>query len=325
MNRRAFIAGLGSATMWPMVTRGQTAMPKIGCLMNTSRGESDYILRPFREGLRQTGYIEDSNVAIEYRWADGQNERLPALAAELVGLNVSIIVIPGGATGALAAKRLTNTIPIVFLTGGDAVELGLVASLSKPEANLTGISGISSSLVTKQFGLLGEFIPKGASFALLVNPLSPNAKSLTANTQAAAKAINRDLLVASAGNASELDTAFDQLAERHVGGLIVPQNSFFIKQRFHIAEFAAKYRIPTIYDARESVVAGGLMSYGVNYSDAFQQLGVYAGKVLHGTKPGDLPVSQPSKFEFVINVKTAKLLGLEVPTAMQLLADEVIE
>ena len=318
--------GWAGAAALPVAAQAQQpAIPIVGCLMNLSQGEADYILVPFREGLADTGYVEGRNVRIEYRWGEGRNEQMGVLAADLVSRHVAVLVVPGGATGALAAKRLTTTIPIVFLTGGDAVELGLVASLSKPESNLTGVSGVSNTLVTKQLGLLGEFVPKSAPFALLTNPLSPNAKTLVANTQAAAKSISRDLQVVNASNANELDSAFAQLADHHVGGLIVPQNSFFIQQRDRIATLAVRYRIPTIYDARVSVVAGGLMSYGINYSDTVRQLGVYTGKVLHGTKPSDLPVSQPSKFEFVINVKAAKALGLEVPTTMQLLAYEVIE
>jgi putative ABC transport system substrate-binding protein len=300
-------------------------MPVIGCLINASQGEADYIVAPFRQGLQDTGYIEGRNVAIEYRWGDGRNERMPALAAELVNMRVSVIVAPSGASAALAAKRLTSTIPIVFLTAGDAIELGVVTSLSKPDANLTGVSGVASSVVTKQLGLLGEFAPKSAPFALLTNPASPNTNSLAANTEAAAKTVGRDLQVTRAGDANELDKAFAQLADRHVGGLVIPQNAFFQQQRERIAALAARYRIPAIYDMRESVVAGGLMSYGVSRSEVFRLLGVYTGRILHGAKPSELPVVQPSKFEFVINLKTAKVLGLEVPISMQLLADEVIE
>ena len=325
MRRREFIVGLGGAAVWPMVARAQQAMPVIGCLINGSRDTSDFIVVPFRQGLADTGYIEGGNVAIEYRWSDGHNERMPDLVAELVGLRVSVIVAPTGASGALAAKRLTTTIPIVFLTGGDAVELGVVASLRKPDANLTGVSGEAGSLVTKQLGLLSEFAPKSAPFALLTNPASPNTRRLAANTETAAKTLGRELQVISAGDVSQFDRVFVQLAERHVGGLIVPQNGFFGRQREQITTLAARERIPTIYDMREFVVAGGLMSYGPSYPEMCRQLGVYTGRILRGAKPSDLPVFQPSKFEFVINLKTAKALGLNVPTSMQLLADEVIE
>jgi putative tryptophan/tyrosine transport system substrate-binding protein len=333
VKRREFIAGLGGAAAWPMVARAQQpSMPVIGCLMNSSQEKADYILVPFLQGLADTGFTEGRNLKIEYRWAEGHDERLEALAADLVNMQVTALAVPGGASGALAAKRLTTTIPIIFATGGNAIALGLVTSLSKPESNLTGISGFADSLVTKQFGLLGEFVAKSAPYGLLVNPLSPNAKALVANTQAAATATGRNMQIVSAGNPGELDTAFAQLADHHAGGLIVPQNSLFIQQRDHIiqqrdhiAALAARFGIPTIYDARESVVAGGLMSYGVNYPEIFHQLGIYTGKILHGAKPGDLPVFQPSKFDFVINMKTAKALGLQVPISMQLLADEVIE
>jgi putative ABC transport system substrate-binding protein len=324
-NRRAFIAGLGSAAALPIAARAQQPMPVVGCLMNASQEKADYILAPFLQGLADTGFTEGQNVKIEYRWAEGHNERLEALAADLVNIQVTALAVPGGASGALAAKRLTTTIPIIFLTGGNAIALGLVKSLSKPESNLTGISGFADSLVTKQFGLLGEFVAKSAPYGLLVNPLSPNAKALVANTQAAAIATGRDMQIVSAENPGELDTAFAQLADHHAGGLIVPQNSLFIQQRDHIAALAARFGIPAIYDARVSVVAGGLMSYGVNYLDGFRQLGIYTGKILHGTKPNDLPILQPTKFEFVINMKAAKALGLQVPVSMQLLADEVIE
>jgi ABC-type uncharacterized transport system substrate-binding protein len=325
VNRRSFIAGLGSAAAWPLIARAQQAsMPVVGCLINGSQDTSDFMVVPFRQGLTDTGYVEGSNVLIEYRWSGGHNERMPELAAELVGLQVSVIVTPSGASGALAAKRLTATIPIVFLTGGDAVELGVVASLSKPDANLTGVSGEAGSLVTKQLGLLSEFAPKSAPFALLTNPTSPNTRRLTVNTQAAAKALARDLQVVSAGDASQIDQVFAQLAARHVGGLVVPQNAFFSRQREQIAALTAREGIPTIFENREFVVAGGLMSYGAS-SDMYRQLGVYTGRILRGAKTSDLPVIQPAKFEFIINLRTAKALGLNVPISMQLLADEIIE
>ena len=325
MKRRTFIAALAGAAAWPQVARGQqSAIPVIGCLINGSQDTSGFIVVPFRQGLADSGYVEGSNVVIEYRWSDGHNERMPDLAAELVNLRVSAIVAPAGASGALAAKRLTATIPIVFLTGGDAVELGVVASLSKPDANLTGVSGVANSLVTKQLGLLSEFAPKSAPFALLTNPTSPNTRRLTANTQAAAKALGRDLQVVSAGDVSQLDQVFAQLAEHHVGGLVVPQNAFFSRQREQIAALATREGIPAIFEMREFVVAGGLMSYGAS-SDMYRQLGVYTGRILRGAKPSDLPVIQPAKFEFVINLRTAKDLGLNVPISMQLLADEIIE
>jgi len=325
MKRREFMAGLGAAVVWPVAARAQPGMPVVGCLMNTSATESDWIVLPFRQGLADTGYAEGRNLAIEYRWGDGHNERMPALAAELLGLPVSVLAALQGASGALAAKRLTTTTPIVFLSGGDAVELGLVSSLNKPEANLTGVSGVANSLVTKQLSLLGEFASKSAPFALLTNSASPNTKRLITNTQSAAKALGRDLQVVGASDVSGIESAFSQLVDQKIGGLVVPQNAFLDGQRKRIAALAAREHIPTIYDNRESVVAGGLMSYGIDYSDVFRQLGTYTGRILRGAKTGDLPVFQPSRFAFVINLKTAQLLGLNVPIPMQLLADEVIE
>ena len=324
MRRREFIAALAGAAAWPVVARAQP-MPVVGCLMNTSATESDWIVLPFRQGLADTGYVEGRNLVIEYRWGDGHNERMPALAAELLGLPVSVLAALQGASGALAAKRLTTTTPIVFLSSGDAVELGLVSSLNKPEANLTGVSGVANSLVTKQLSLLGEFASKSAPFALLTNPASPNTKRLITNMQSAAKALGRELQVVGASDVSGIESAFSQLADQKIGGLVVPPNAFLNSQRNRIAALAARERIPTIYDNRESVVAGGLMSYGIDYSDVFRQLGTYTGRILRGAKTGDLPVFQPSRFAFVINLKTAQLLGLNVPIPMQLLADEVIE
>ena len=300
-------------------------MPVVGCLMNASEGKADYILAPLREGLADTGYIEGLNFIIENRWADGHNERMDALAAELVRRRVSVLVTPQGASGALAAKRLTTTIPIIFLTAGDAVELGLVKKLNKPEANLTGVSGVANSLVTKQLGLLSEFASKSLPFGLLINPASPNSKRLVANTQSAAKTLDRDLQLLNARNVNEIESAFAELSHHQIGGLVVPQNAFLDGQRERIAALAGRQHIPTIYDNREAVVVGGLMSYGIDYSDVSRQLGIYTGRILHGAQPSDLPVFQPSKFEFVINLKTAKLLELNVPVSMQLLADEVIE
>jgi putative tryptophan/tyrosine transport system substrate-binding protein len=325
VRRREFIAALSGAAAWPMVARAQqAAMPVIGLLINGTSTGSESFMAPFRQGLSDAGYVEGRNLVIEYRWADGHNERLPALAAELVALHVAVIVAIAGSASALAAKRLTSTIPITFLTSGDAVELGLVASLNKPEGNLTGVSGLINSLVTKQLGLLGELLPKSVSFALLTNPASPNNRDLEGSIRAAAQTLGRELHVVSAGDESELDAAFAALADRHAGGLVVPASSFFLAQRQRIAALAADHRIPTIYAERAFVEAGGLISYGIN-AEVWRQLGLYTGKILRGAKPSDLPVFQPSKFELVINLKTAKALGVKVPMSMQLLADEVIE
>jgi putative tryptophan/tyrosine transport system substrate-binding protein len=325
MRRREFLAALCAALSWPPSGQARELMPVVGCLINDSPNRSDWILVPFRQGLAETGFVEGTNVALEYRWGDGHNERMPALAAELVDLHVSVVAILGGGSGALPAKKLTKTIPIVFLTGGDAVELGLVTSLNKPDANLTGVSGVANSLATKQLELLAEFAAKSAPFGLLANPLSPNAHNLVRDIEAAARTMGRDLLVFTAGDARELDAAFAEIANDHVGGLVVPENGFFQQQRGRIATLAALDHLPTIYNNRESVVAGGLLSYGVNFADVFRQLGIYTGKILRGTKPSELPVFQPSKFQFVINMKTAKTLGIDVRPELIAEADEVIE
>ena len=327
MNRREFIAGLGSVAAWPVVARAaqHSEVPVVGLLLNGSSTGMEYVISPFRKGLNDTGNVEGRNLLIEYRWADGYNERLPALAAELIDHHPGVIVAIPGSAAALAAKRLTSTIPIVFYTSGDAVELGLVTSLNKPEGNLTGVSGVINSLITKQLELLTELVPKSLSFALLTNPASPNAKDLVRNMRMAAGAIGQQLRVETASNEIELDAVFSGLLEHHAGGLIVPSNSFFMANRWRITSSAASHRVPTIYDNREFVDAGGLVSYGIDQSEVFRQLGVYTGKILAGVKPSDLPVFQPSKFELVLNLKTAKTLDLSIPPTLLARADEVIE
>jgi putative tryptophan/tyrosine transport system substrate-binding protein len=326
VKRREFIAALGGAVAWPVpVHAQQAALPVLGCLINGSSSGSEWFVLPFRQGLGDAGYVEGLNLVIEYRWADGHNERLRALADELVALRVNVIAALPGASTALAAKRSTSAIPIVFLTAGDAVELGIVAALNRPEGNLTGVSGVINLLVTKQLGLLGELVPKPVSFALFTNPSSPNTKALVESMKAAALAGGRELHILSTGDERELDAAFAMLKHHHAGGLIVPASSFYSAQRERMVALAAAHRIPAIYDGRAFVEAGGLISYGINVPAVYRQLGVYTGKILRGAKPADLPVFQPSKFELVINLKTAKSLGLEVPLSMQLLADEVIE
>ena len=326
MRRREFIASLGSAAAWPVVAQAQQPIaPVIGMLLNAWVDKSDYLIAPFLDGLRDTGFVEGRNVRIEYRWANGQNERLPVLAAELVASRVSVIVALVGSSGALAAKQVTSTIPIVFLTAGDAVQLGLVTNLAKPEGNLTGVSGVTNLPVTKQFGLLGELISTPAPLALLVNVSSPNATSLQTHMQEAAKSVNRELKIIPVRTQDGMEIAFSEMAGSHVGGLIIPANALFFAQREQIIALSAKYRIPTIYDQREYPEAGGLISYGIDGADVRHQLGIYVGKILHGTKPSDLPVFQPTKFELLINLKAAKTLGLDIPPTILARADEVIE
>jgi putative tryptophan/tyrosine transport system substrate-binding protein len=323
--RRDVLAALGSAAAWPLVAFAQPSpIPTVGCLINGSRDDAKVLFEPFCDGLRELGFTEGENVAIECRWAEGHNERLTALAAELVRMPVAVIATLYGASAALAAKSQTTSIPIVFLTGGDAAALGLVANPDRPEANLTGVSGITNTLVALQIDLLRRLFPKARSFALLTNPASANAATLTQITQALAQSSGRELIVATARNEGELDQAFAFLAERQPGGVIVPSNAFFLAARQRLVELAAHYKLATIYDVREFVQAGGLASYGQS-SDRFRQVGVYVGKILRGAKPADLPVVRPSKLELVVNRKTAKALGLDLPPAVLAQADAVIE
>jgi putative tryptophan/tyrosine transport system substrate-binding protein len=324
MRRRAFLAALGSVTIYPLAARAQQPVPIVGCLVNGSPQDTDFSVAPFQKGLGDFGYVDGENVVIEYRWASGHNERLPALAAELVSLPVAVIAALNGSASALALKALTKSIPIVFQTGGDAAELGLLTNLNRPEANLTGVSGITNFLVAQQLDLLRQMFPRANSFALLTNPASPNAKRLVQLTQAAAKSTGRDLMLVTASNDEELEAAFAKLAERRPGGVVVPTNAFFQTERRRVVMLAAQYKIPAIYDTREFAEAGGLISCGGG-ADRFRQVGVYVGRILRGAKPADLPVVRPSKFELVINRKAAKALGLDLPPAVLSLADAVIE
>ncbi|HSR78656.1 MAG TPA: ABC transporter substrate-binding protein [Xanthobacteraceae bacterium] len=324
MRRRAFLAALGSVTIYPLAARAQQPVPIVGCLVNGSPQDTDFSVAPFQRGLGELGYVDGENVVIEYRWASGHNERLPALAAELVSLPVAVIAALNGSASALALKALTKSIPIVFQTGGDAAELGLLTNLNRPEANLTGVSGITNFLVAQQLDLLRQMFPRANSFALLTNPASPNAKRLVQLTQAAAKSTGRDLMLVTASNDEELEAAFAKLAERRPGGVVVPTNAFFQTERRRVVMLAAQYKIPAIYDTREFAEAGGLISCGGG-ADRFRQVGVYVGRILRGAKPADLPVVRPSKFELVINRKAAKALGLDLPPAVLSLADAVID
>jgi putative tryptophan/tyrosine transport system substrate-binding protein len=325
MRRRQFVAALGSATLWPLLARAQeSATPMVGCLINGSPRDTEFLIVPFHKGLGELGYVEGENVTIECRWAEGHNERLPALAAELVRLPVAVIAALNGSASALAVKALTSSIPIVFQTGGDAAELGLLTNLNRPEGNLTGVSGITNFLVAQQLDLLRQLFPKASSFALLTNPASPNAKRLVQLTQAAARSIGRELMLLSASNDDELDAAFATLVQRRPGGVVVPTNAFFQTERRRIVTLAAEHKIAAIYDTREFAEVGGLISCGGG-ADRFRQVGVYVGKLLRGAKPADLPVVRPSKFELVINLNAAKALGLDLPPAMLTLADAVIQ
>jgi putative ABC transport system substrate-binding protein len=323
MRRREFIALVGGAAAWPLTARAQQpALPMIGWLAGgTSEGYAPFAAE-FRRGLKGTGYVEGQNVAIEYRWAEGQNERLPSLAADLVRRQVAVIAA-AGTPSAFAAKMATATIPIVFSTAVDPLEAGLVASLNHPGGNVTGATNFGAALAAKQFELLREVVPNASVLGVLVNPTDLLTEYITRDVQAAARALGKRIRILNASTEGEIDRAFLTLAELRAGAVIIGADAFFISQRNQIVALAAGYTIPAMYFLRE--FAGGLMSYGTSLSASYRQVGVYAGRILKGEKPGDLPVVQPIKFELVINLKTAKALGLTVPLVVQMTADEVIE
>jgi putative tryptophan/tyrosine transport system substrate-binding protein len=327
MKRRQFIALLGGAvSVWPHAARAQQqAMPVVGFLGNGSPNLWADRVRAFRQGLSEAGYVEGQNVAIEYRWAFYQNDRLPALATDLIRRQIAVIIAPGP-PAALAAKAATTTIPIVFSMMGDPVEFGLVASLNRPGDNLTGVSGLGVELGPKQLELLRELIPTATIIALLVNPTSPNlAESTTKGIQVAARALGLQVHVLHASTERDFDLVFAALAQLRARGLVIGADSLFNSLPDQLVALAARHAVPTIYQFREFVEAGGLMSYGPSLTDSLRLVGVYAGRILKGTTPADLPVIQPTKFEFVVNLKTARSLRLEIPPKLLAFADEVIE
>jgi putative ABC transport system substrate-binding protein len=325
IRRREFITLLGGATAaWPLVARAQQAvMPVIGFLNGASQEGYALYAAAFRQGLKEAGYVEGENATIEYRWAEGHYDRLPALAADLVARKVAVIAATS-TPAAQAAKAATATVPIVFTTGGDPIKLGLVASLNRPGGNVTGVSSLINELGSKRLGLLRELVPSITLIATLINPNFPDAENQLRDVEAAARALGLQHTVLKASSEREIDTAFATMAQQS-GALDVNVDPFFLAHRDQIVALAARYAIPAIYPVRDFAVAGGLMSYGTDFADSYRQAGIYTGRVVRGEKPADLPVQRSTKFEFVINFKTAKALSLAVPNSMQLLADEQIE
>jgi putative tryptophan/tyrosine transport system substrate-binding protein len=323
MRRREFIAGLGGAAAWPVAARAQQpAMPVIGFLNSQSPDGFAERLRGFRQGLKETGYVEGETVTIEYRWADNQLDRLTVLAADLVRRQVAVIVANGPA--AAIAKAATTTIPIVFLVAEDPVRLGLVASLARPAGNATGMNFFVGELVAKQLSLLRELVPGALRIAVLINPRYASA-STTADVESATHAMGLQARIFNASHSREINDAFSTIARDHHEALLVGPGPYFVVRRAQLVTLAARHAIPTSYNVRDFVEAGGLMSYGTNAVDAYRQVGVYAGRILKGARPADLPVMQSSKFEFVINLATAMMLGIAVPPTLLARADEVIE
>ena len=327
MKRREFITLLGGAAAWPLAARAQQpAMPVIGYLnAQALEGFTERLLRGFRQGLREAGYIEGENVAIEYRWAENQYDRLPTLANELVRRRVAVIVGVGALASAFAAKAATTTIPIVFVAPDDPVKLGLVASLARPDGNLTGVNFFSGELTAKRLEVLRELVPGVARVAILVNPANLTVDSTLRDVETAARAMGLQIKVFNASTSREIDTAFITFVREQPNALFVAQDSFFNVRRHQLANMAARHAVPMASASRDIAEVGGLMSYGTNIADAYRQVGIYTGRILKGAKPADLPVVQSTKFELVINHQTARMLGLEVPASLLARADEVIE
>jgi putative ABC transport system substrate-binding protein len=327
MRRREFITLLGGvAVTWPLVTRAQTPVtPVVGFLNPASPGSYEPFVSAFHQGLKEAGYVDGQNVAIEYRWADGQYDRLPILASELVARGVTVIAATGGDVSALAAKAATTTIPVVFDTSSDPVKVGLVASLNRPGGNLTGVSIFTVELVPKRLELLCEVVPTAAVIGLLVNPMRASAESERRAAEAAVSALGRRSVILNASSEHDLNVIFATLEQQQVNALLVNGDNLFISLRDQLAALAARYAVPTMYGERQYAVAGGLMSYNSNLTDTYRQVGVYTGKILQGEKAADLPIQQPTKFSLVFNLKTAKTLGLTFPPTLLARADEVIE
>jgi ABC-type uncharacterized transport system substrate-binding protein len=327
MKRRQFISLLGGASVaWPLAARAQQpAMPVIGFLHVAFPGPYTQQLVAFRQGLKQSGYVEGRNVAIEYRWAQNEFDRLPELAADLVRRRVALIVAAGGPPSALAAKAATSTLPIVLVFGADPVRLGLVDSLNRPAGNVTGVTFLTTELMEKRLELLRELVPRAATIAYLADQRTGTSEEMLRDTLAAAGVLGRELAVVGARSDRDFEPAFSTFVERNAGALVVAPSQLFDSNRDRLVALAARHKIPAIYQAREFVVDGGLMSYGASYGDTFRVGGLYVGQILKGEKPSNLPFQQATKLEFVINLKTAKTLGLEVPLSLMIRADEMME
>jgi putative tryptophan/tyrosine transport system substrate-binding protein len=324
MTRREFIMLIGGASTWSLAARAQQPIPVVGFLSSRSPGESGELVGAFRKGLRQIGFVEGQNVIITFRWAEGHYERLPALASDLVDVHAAVIFAAGGSPAAFAAKAATLSIPIVFVST-DPVLLGLVRSLNQPGGNITGITNASTEVAGKALGLLKQMMPSAETIGHLVNPLSPTAKIFLEEARGAAKRLGIDLRVLNASTPADLDQVFTTLEKQRVKALAVMADPFFDTHRDRLVELSAQHRIAGCYPWREYVLAGGLMSYGSNLADAYRQAGIYTGRILRGENASTLPVMQPTKFEFVLNLKTAKTLGLTAPPGILSIADEVIE
>ena len=326
MRRREFLGGLGGAAVaWPI--RGhaqQSAMPVVGFLSSRSPGETTNLVAAFLRGLGETGYVDGQNITLEYRWAEGQLDRLPALAADLVRRRVAVISATGGPAPGLAAQKATSTIPIVFI-GSDPIKLGFVSSLNRPGGNMTGVNVFLQEMEGKRLGLLRELLPNAKLIVALLNPHDPEIDLQLRDLNEGARILGQQIHVLRASSTQDIDSAFASLSELKPSALLVGANPFFNSRREQIVTLANHYRIPAIYEVREFAVAGGLMSYGTSLPDAYRQVGSYTGRILNGEKPMDLPVTQPTKFEFVINLRTATRLGLDVPGSLSARADEIIE